>query len=167
MVRYLLWALSGVCVAFLYVALTGLLGVQESARRSGAIVNLNNEVVGIAPPSVPVAQLVAIAILGVATFWLLVIAPRRQVLAIRTVFALSFSVATLAMVVWSYASMGALQQGYGYQISGWIEQGGTMNVTQLLALLVAAAIVYAHIGGRDQQRSVDVGAPESSSHAGG
>lgn len=140
------WAAGGMALGAVYVALTGIIGVQAVGARAGAVFNLNNEVVGITSPSTPVLQMVATALLAGLVFYAASVRIRTLPALARSSALAGFLVATISLIIWSVtikplnAAEGIPDVGIALGWDGWIQQGGTNPAVHLLAVLTLGTL---------------------------
>lgn len=135
------WSILGIALGFVYVLTTGALSVQVIGQESGAVFDLNNVVVGVTPPRLPIFPFIAIAALGGLVMFCLTVAlsalPKRR----RLLIVAGFFITVAALIVWAFmltagrsapaeSVVGVLE---GWQ--GWLEKGGSNSAVHLVALL--------------------------------
>lgn len=154
-------AVLGVVLGGTYVLASGILGIQAEAARSGATVNLRNELTAITDPGTPIPQLAAAALIG-AVVWFVVTAGRRREVRIARV--LGFALASLALIAWALVveesqEFGGPPWAPGYL--GWVQVGGQYGGVHLLTVLMVASL-WLPRGSSDSASSVAQTASQSS-----
>ncbi len=142
------WFIGGLAVGVAYVLIMGISTVQIAAARGGVVVDLRNEVVEVGSPSTPILQWFVSAVLGVLTFYAIVLHPRRRDVVVRVAAAGGFVVAALALSAWSLAidddaASEAVSAGTALGWKGWIQEGGTNAAVHLMIGLAILAIMRA------------------------
>lgn len=134
------FALYGALLSALLVAINGIAAVQSIGHRSGAVFNLNNDVVGVKTVQVPVLVLLASAVISCALFYAVTAGLRTQPSSLPVVSIISFIVATCALVAGSFFLERGRSTGSGIVVGvlpgwrGWLEEGGSSLAT--LTILV-------------------------------
>lgn len=146
--RYLrvgLYVLAGIGVSLGYTAAVGLLSVQALAARAGAVLDLDNIVVGVQPPSIPYWQMSAIVGGALLAAYAVASAPRHRPVPERIAISSSFLACTVALLIYTFANIqggdsllsvadGALP---GWQ--GWLVKAS--NDSSLHLMLVMSALL--------------------------
>lgn len=154
-------AVVGVAAGAGYVLVSGLLGIQAEAARSGATVNLRNELTGITEPGTPIPQLAAAALIGVVVWFVVTAGQRREV---RIARVLGFALASLALVAWALVVQESQTPGelpWAPGALGWVQVGGQYGGVHLLTLLTVASL-WLPRRSSDSARSVAQTASQSS-----
>ncbi|WP_422770229.1 hypothetical protein ACN28C_26425 [Plantactinospora sp. WMMC1484] len=140
------WAVGGVALGIVYVLLVGILGIQIIGARAGAVFDLNNELVAVTSPSVPVLQMIASALLSGLVFYVVTIGLQKRTARIRVSTVAGFVVAVTSLVIWSFVIApdavplgGASTEGIAIGWEGWIQEGGVNPAVHVLIVLVLGA----------------------------
>lgn len=153
--KKLLWFIAGIIGAAVFTLAVGLLSVQISGALSGAVYDLNNTVVGVANPSLPVLQYVAMAALSALLVYSVTLGVPGPA---RNGWAAGVSLGLLAFIIWALALRSMLMADSGREhgipsgIDGWILLGGSNSVVHLLLLVSAGALIFSF--GRARSASV-------------
>lgn len=143
------WFLSGVAVGVAYVLLAGIITIQIAAARGGAVINLNNEVIAVEPPSTPLVQWLASALLGALTFYLVSMKSRRRTAPIRAAISIGFIMSTLVLFVWSLSIADRAVPGTSSAATplgweGWLQEGGANPAVHLVMVLTIGTLALSH-----------------------
>jgi hypothetical protein len=161
--KSLAWTTSGVALGVLYVLLTGMLSIQTIGVESGAVFDLNNELVSVTAPKTPVLSTLATALLGGLVFYTLAIAGRKRSASSRVCVLPGFIAASTLLVIWSFfitsdvAPEGVPSVGIALGWEGWVQQGGTNPAVHLLILLTLGALWEATTSWSKQARDLGDG----------
>lgn len=142
-----IWFVVGLIEALVFTIAVGLLSVQVSGALSGAVYDLNNTVVAVANPSLPLLQYVAIAVLSLLVLYTVTFGNAALPRSGRLGLTAGVGVGLLALTVWSFvlrsASIGgnAREQGIPTGWDGWVLLGGSSSVVHLLVLVTIVAFV--------------------------
>lgn len=135
---------GGLAFSLIVVMTTGILTIQSIGVADGAIINLNNEVVAIANPRVPVLQFAAIAVLAVLAVYLVAFGTWRWEKSTRVCLTLGFVVGLAVSTAWALMSLSQNPAPGEYAIApgwqGWIEQGGENSAVHIILLISIASI---------------------------
>lgn len=145
-----LWALRalsavvGFLVGLFHVAATGVLSIQSAGALDGAVINLNNEVVGVESPATPLLEWFATALLGVIVFFVFSEQNRYWSTLSRLFGVTGFVTSSLGLCTYAVAlgrddvpgTASALTE-LGWK--GWVQEGGMSSATHLLVALVAVS----------------------------
>ncbi|MBQ1051932.1 hypothetical protein KBX50_26165 [Micromonospora sp. C51] len=130
----------------MYVLLVGILDVQIIGARAGAVFDLNNELVAVTSPSIPVFQMLATASLSGLVFYVVTIGVWKRSARIRVSTGAGFVVAVISLVIWSFAIApvvvplgGASPKGIAIGWEGWVQKGGANPAVHVLIILVLGA----------------------------
>lgn len=128
--------LYGALLSTLLVAVNGITAVQVIGQRSGAVFNLNNDVVAVNAIQVPVLTLLASAVISCVLVYGVTADLRAQPTSFPFVSVISFIVVTCALVVGSFFLEGSKSTDSGILPGwrGWLEEGGSSLAT--LTILV-------------------------------
>lgn len=142
--RWLVWAVAGAALGALLVLVVGVLSIQVIAQESGAVVDLENTIVAIDEPRLPVLPLAGIAVLSAAALGALWAAPRGDDGRGRTALPAAFALATATLVVVGGASAASptpLPDGLTPGWRGWLEHGAMSPAVHVMLLLSLALLV--------------------------
>lgn len=162
------WFMGGLIVGLCFVLLTGILTIQAVASRSGAVVNLNNEVVAVQSPTIPFMQWLAIAVLGALTFFVMSVYLRDRSALVSYGATTGFAVASIALFAWSLRVTGDAPPGTDVAATalgweGWIQEGGTSPAVHVVIMLTIGAAVLPFLSARKGSPSSTTSGPVNSS----
>lgn len=144
-----IWFVVGLIEALVFTIAVGLLSVQVSGALSGAVYDLNNTVVAVANPSMPLLQYVAIAVLSLLVLYTVTFGNAALSRSARLGLTAGVGVGLLTLTVWSFVLRTALiggtarEQGIPTGWDGWVLLGGSSSVVHLLVLVATIAFVLA------------------------
>lgn len=142
-----IWFVVGLIEALVFTVAVGLLSVQVSGALSGAVYDLNNTVVAVANPSLPLLQYVAIAVLGLLVLYTVTIGNAALPRSARLGLTAGVSAGLLALTVWAFVLRSAWigdnarEPGIPTGWDGWVLLGGSSPVVHLLFLVAVVAFV--------------------------
>lgn len=142
-----IWFVVGLIEALVFTIAVGLLSVQVSGALSGAVYDLNNTVVAVANPTLPLLQYVAIAVLSLLVLYTVTFGNAALSRSGRLGLTAGVGVGLLALTVWSFVLRSALiggnarEQGIPTGWDGWVLHGGSSSVVHLLVLVAIIAFV--------------------------
>ncbi|MGO2052351.1 hypothetical protein CQ010_04835 [Arthrobacter sp. MYb211] len=146
------FVVSGVAIALIYVLTLGVLTAQAIGLRGGAVLNLNNELVGVQDPSVPYLQIVAVMGVGLLAAYAVWYAPRRLPTSNQLALTIGFFSTSVALVVYSYAfiergnPMQSIATGELEGWEGWLLKASNESSLHLVLALAFCLGVYQVIG---------------------
>lgn len=111
--KAIVWFIAGLAGATIFTVAVGLLSVQISGALSGAVYDINNIVVAVANPSVPVLQYVAVAALSALMVYSVTLGTRPLPVSSRIAWVAGLSVGLLALTGWALALRAALISSSG------------------------------------------------------
>ncbi|MGO1544839.1 MAG: hypothetical protein ACTHXA_10930 [Gulosibacter sp.] len=144
-----IWAINGLFVGILFVALVGVLSVQTIGLKAGAIFNLNNEMVLIVGPTEPVMPLLGLAALSGLVMYLLTVMMRNRLKSSRVVMTATFCLTVTALVIVGVSLSAArgidpdLPLGIPTGANGWLELGA-VNPAVHTVLVFAIGSIWAY-----------------------
>lgn len=133
---------AGAALGVVYVVLTGILIAQAKARRGGAVLNLNNEVVRVQEPAPPVFFSILVAALCGLVIIALICVNRIRTASARIALRAGYLAVAVAAIAYGFANMKVPAEGFDPGPSGWIIEGGTTTVLILAAMVAAVTLVY-------------------------
>lgn len=142
-----IWFVVGLIEAQVFTVAVGLLSVQVSGALSGAVYDLNNTVVAVANPSLPLLQYVAIAVLSLLVLYTVTFGNAALSRSGRLGLTAGVGVGLLALTVWSFVLRSALiggnarEQGIPTGWDGWVLLGGSSSVVHLLVLVAIVVFI--------------------------
>lgn len=160
--------LGGALLGVVLVAGVGLLSLRIRAAEAGAQIDLDNQLVSVASPTLPVLPLLAVPVLGALVLAVVLLVPRGGRAGVRTGLPLGFAAASAALVVWAYASRpdaqtvvearttgsadGVTALGVLPGWPGWLQEGGQHPTVHLLVVLALGALPLLLARGRARAR---------------
>lgn len=147
-VNLLIAAVGGCLTSVVYMAVVGILSVQATATRGGAVLNLNNIVVGVQDPKIPALQMTAIMCMGVLTAYIVAYAPRNFSLPVRLAVSTSFVVSSGVLLIINFSSgpgrdpLQSVADGTMPGIKGWLLKASNESSVHLLVALVLFLVVF-------------------------
>ncbi len=131
------------------VLLTGILSMQIEGARTGAVFGLDNALVGISEPHIPLLQLAAVAAIGTLVAFALLSWIRAKAPVVQFAASLAYALSSGALVAWALVMAPAtLPTGDGSPttpegLTGWVLRGGTNSVVHVLLLLAICSAIAA------------------------
>ena len=159
--RHFLRFASSAVLGAAFVLVVGMLAIQSSGATTGAVFNLNNQVVAVTTPHIPYLQLVAIAVLGsVVTgvgLWFVFSKGIEQ----SATVVLGFAVGVIPLIIWSAilkagrlageARAEALPPG----VPGWALHGGGSGIVHVAVMVSVAALLLRFVSARSRSRDAE------------
>lgn len=133
-------------LGLVYVLLTGILSIQAIGARAGAVFDLNNELVAVTSPRIPVVPMLATALLSGLVFYAVAVVIQKRAIGVRISTVAGFTVAVIALIIWSFtitpdgAPRGVGPVGVAVGWEGWIQKGGTNPAVHLVVVLALGAL---------------------------
>ncbi|MDX2376845.1 hypothetical protein M4I32_08545 [Microbacterium sp. LRZ72] len=163
-VKVVAGVVGGVVLAMFLTASVGILSLQAMGREVGGVFDLNNELVSIRPPSIPVLEYAGMALCGAAVFFVVGVWARRIGRGIRWGLWVGFVAASITVVVWSLivdfetGPAGAEPSSFALEgWPGWLEYGGTNPAVHLLITIVLVCAAVDLVDGRRWRAAPSVG----------
>ncbi|WP_353707379.1 hypothetical protein ABRQ22_15515 [Cellulosimicrobium sp. ES-005] len=136
------WGVTGSALGILIVVVVGVMSAQAVGLEGGAVLSLNNEVVGVTSPRLPILQFAAIASSCALIAYALTLGvagrPREQ----RHLFLSGFCIAVGALIALGVyfaaardEAAGGISVGFASGWQGWIEEGAMNSAVHLLLVL--------------------------------
>lgn len=142
------WALAGLIGSVVFVTVNGFLSIQVSGIRAGAIYDLSNKVVAVAPPRLPILQLAAAAALYGLTMYVLLLAVRTLDGSSRLAYLAAYAVgsvlliaAGMMLVVGAGPAESTLITGVAEGWRGWLARGGMDPAVHAVTVLAVGAVL--------------------------
>lgn len=140
-------ALLGIGASVAYVGLLGLLEIHAEAIRSGARVDLSNQIVALSEPALPILQYTAISLVGALAAFCAIRLSRASRWREALAGCLS-AVVTVSLLIWIAWQMASEFVGtplaFAPAWKGWIQVGGqSAAVLLVVALLVYSVVLIA------------------------
>lgn len=146
--RLFAWGVAGGALGVLAVAIIGVMSAQAVALEGGAVLSLNNEVVGVTDPHLPILQFAAIASSGALISYMLTLGvaawPRGRRHSLLIGFCITvgaLSVLGLYLAAARDEAAGGISVGFARGWQGWIEEGATNSAVHLLLILSLGTLV--------------------------
>lgn len=134
-------AVLGAVVAAVHVLGAGMLHIQSSGARDGAVYTLTNELVSIEPPTLPLGAMLAQVLIAALV---LAIVLSGRIMPSTWGLWLGYLVTALVLVVLGLALTDLpLQEGFPRGATGWITAGASVSAVHLCLVLVAARVATA------------------------
>lgn len=167
-----LWFIGGVIEALIYTLAVGLLSVQVSGALFGAVYDVNNTVVAVANPSLPILQYLAIAVLSLLIVYSVTLGTAALSRQARIGLTAGVSVGLLVFTVWSLTLRAAWingperAEGIPTGWDGWVLLGGSNSAVHLVLLIAIIALVLDLVRrNRDVEKSPEVAETSLPEHA--
>lgn len=147
MKQFVTFALSFVLGAA-FVLITGMLAIQASGTTTGAVFNLDNQVVAVTRPHVPYLQLVASAVLGAVVIGVSVWSVLSGTATRAVTLNIGLILGVIPLIVWSaFLTTGRLAaearpEALPSGLPGWVLYGGGSGIVHVAALVGVAALVF-------------------------
>ncbi|MDG4774957.1 hypothetical protein [Solwaraspora sp. WMMD792] len=144
--RSVLWGLYGAVLGALLVGVVGVLSIQATGLRAGAVFDLNNTLAGITSPQTPYLPMLGIAAVSSLAVWALTVGPRRRPRLCRVGLVVGFSTSTVALIALSFViapdidAQRELLLGVMPGWPGWIHRGGGESAVHLLVALAIGSL---------------------------
>jgi hypothetical protein len=152
MIKNVVWGICGAATGVVFVFVAGLVTIQARGIAAGAQYDLNNSLALIITPRVPYLMMSALALLSTAVIFALAVAMRKRSTISRLTFTGSFSVATLLLIIasFAFAATGRTPEtpmiGIAPGWQGWLNHGGSSSAVHLV-LLLAVGLLWMHSRG--------------------
>lgn len=145
--RLLVSVLGGLAVGGLFVFVAGILSIQIEGLMDGAILSLNNSVIGVTEPRTPFLQMTALAALSGLAMLLLTYPAQRRSNRSRISFASGFLASSIALVVSSFFLTTTQVPGARLFLGvpswrGWLLQAGVTSAVHAVLLVAVGTIIY-------------------------
>jgi hypothetical protein len=131
-----------------FVTVSGLLSIQISGVRAGAVYDLSNKVVAVAPPRLPILQMAAAAALYGLTMYGLLLGVRKLHRSSRLAFLAAYAVgsvlliaAGIVLVVGAGPAESTLITGLAEGWQGWLARGGMDPAVHAITLLAVGVLL--------------------------
>jgi len=129
-----------------FVLVAGIFTIQALGLAAGAQYDLDNSLASFTPPRVPFLMMCALAVLSAVVIFALTVAMRKRSRISRMAFTGGFSVATLLLIVLSFAfaATGRTPEtpmiGVAPGWQGWLNHGGSSSAVHLVLLLAVGSL---------------------------
>lgn len=151
--RMILGFLAGAAIAIVNCLLVGVGSIQASGSKSGAVYDLNNTVVAVTEPRLPILSSLSIVASSALCVAVIVILASRYSPGARACVRLGYSVLGVIAIVMAYSMMDVPPEGFLEGWRGWVVEGGSLPVFQLC---VVAAVVSLLMGVGRRARAIEV-----------
>ena len=152
--RTVTWILVGLVEAVAFTVVVGVLSLQVSGIPTGAIYGLDNALVSLMSPSVPILPYVAIALVSLMVVASVTVFVRRASRTARIGLSAGLGTGLVALTIWAIvlhaAQLDAWKAGVDDVTAyppigwdGWVRYGGSNSVVHLVALVSIAVLVLA------------------------
>lgn len=154
--KFALGACYGFALALVYILVGGVSVIQSIGVSSGAVLNLQNDVVGITSARTPVFLPISLAILGLLVMLVLLEPTRRGLTKFGTASLVTYAVSIVIFAVWAATIRDPRvpEPTIGIPVGweGWLQRGGTNPAAHLTALLTLAVLWFR--SSKREQRSL-------------
>lgn len=146
-----LFAAAALAIGVASIIVFGMLEIRAEAARVGAVLDVNNVVVGVESPHRPWLITVGLAvfatIIGLALLWWVPFRQRLTALALSA----SFLVGAALVTVWGLATspptftetLASGIEPFGPKgLEGWVQRGGASSASHIIVLLSLASFAY-------------------------
>ncbi|MDX6231123.1 MAG: hypothetical protein QOH68_71 [Nocardioidaceae bacterium] len=143
MVKTFGWTVGALGLGIAYVLAVGVLSVQTMGARAGAKFDLNNELVSVTSPTIPVLPMLGTALLSALVLYAVTFGLRKRSTRTRISVAMAFAAGALSLVVWSLTMTPAgvlATEGIPLGWEGWIKEGGTSPAVHVVIILALGAL---------------------------
>jgi len=137
LIKSAVWGMCGLVTGAVFVLVAGIFTIQALGLAAGAQYDLDNSLASFTPPRVPFLMMCALAVLSAVVIFALTVAMRKRSRISRMAFTGGFSVATLLLVVLSFAfaATGRTPEtpmiGVAPGWQGWLNHGGSSSAVHL------------------------------------
>jgi hypothetical protein len=153
--------LFGFASGIVYFFAVGILSVQIIGLQAGAIFDLNNVVVAVTSPKVPVLQMVAVVAVSGLVMFCLTLGNQRTHNQFRVLFGAGFTVAITvsiiltALVAPERGAEGGLPQGVLEGWEGWLQEAAINPAVHVVLLLAIGSLVRGALARNEPQTVID------------
>lgn len=147
-IKAIFGSLLGVLLSLFTVCLIGFLTIQARGIQGGAVLGIDNQLVGVTEPRPAIMQMISIAIVAAACVAILSIALRNRSKSIRMSVRIAFVATSIAAATFSLILTAqqirvlSLHEPQPSWATGWILEGG-LNPAIHLSLLIALYLLFA------------------------
>lgn len=135
-------SLLGILLSLFTVCLIGFLTIQVHGIQGGAVLGVDNQLVGVTEPRPAIVQIMSVAIVAAASVATLSIALRNRSKSVRISMRIAFAVTSIAAVTFSLiltagqVRVSSLNEPQLPWAKGWILEGGLNPAIHLVILIV-------------------------------
>jgi hypothetical protein len=146
LIKSAVWGICGIATGAVFVLVTGIFTIQALGLAAGGQYDLDNSLAFFTPPRVPILMMCALAVLSAVVIFVLTVAMRNCSKISRMTFTSGFSVATLLLVILSFAfaATGRTPEtpmiGVAPGWQGWLNHGGSSSAVHLVLLLAVGSL---------------------------